>query len=64
MEHAIPEFEQRIRVLVRELGHEETEQDCEENDAEHLAFNRGGNDIRRHHALKHLGHVTRTFAGD
>ncbi len=64
VEHRIPESIQRPRILVVQARHEIAEQNREEDDAEHLPFDRGLKNVRRYHALKNLRDVAQTAAGD
>jgi hypothetical protein len=62
VEDAVPEIEQRLGILVRQVRHEVAEQDREEDQAEHLPFRSRFHDIRRDHALEYFGDVTNTLA--
>ena len=57
VKYAVPELEQRFGQLVIEVGHEITEQQREEDDAEHLSFSSSLDDVRRHHALEYFGDI-------
>ena len=64
MEHAVPEFEQWLGKLMRQMRHEIAEQDREEDQPEHLPVCRRFDDIRRHHANEDLGNVADALVPD